>query len=151
MNQIMLPDEIFSIEQLQLVLNDIDQYLESLTKRNMSPDIHLNRLSVLFFETNGVSEVTMPVLNDLKVQLSKLLRDKPRINIRTAHPVIENAQTRINDWVKRNISKNVLLSFHDDHTLLAGVLIQTPSNRFDYTLRKGLKTGRKYLASEVHG
>ncbi|MFZ1820736.1 MAG: F0F1 ATP synthase subunit delta [Acidimicrobiia bacterium] len=145
-----LPDEVFSIEQLQTVLNEIDQYIATLNRKSQTPS-YLGLLTKLIIEANHIVELNTNILGDLRNSLTKLIKDTSHLDIRTALPVLPNVQMRINDWVKNNVSKEVLLSFKTDHTLLAGVVIQTPKERYDHSLRNGLVSGRKYLVDEVKG
>lgn len=141
---ITIPVSIATLEQLKHLLTELDIVLSSKrTKRSVSTDLQAA------LEENGIDSLTAQTTAQLRTAVSDLIAELPVVKVVTAQPLENTQQASIQKWFTSNIARRVILSFKTDSSLLAGVILQTPENRYDFSLQSGLVTGRALLAKRV--
>lgn len=145
---VFIPDSVFTSEHFSQVLNEIEHRIALLNN-------HKNSLPKWTSSTEQIckhSNIDGTSIKDLTALCSLILQEKHNrapLTITTAAPVSDDEQNKIYSWLCANISHHIMIRFHVDRTLMAGVIIQTPQARWDYSLHNGLHDGRQYLATEV--
>jgi len=81
-------------------------------------------------------------LDKLIDTLSDLKQSTPQLTITLAAPPSGQLQANLTDWCRKNLSENVLVSFHFNRTLLGGMVVQFGSHIYDWSFRRQLLAAR---------
>lgn len=81
-------------------------------------------------------------IEELINTLDKLKDDAPTITVTLAAPATKDIKRTLNDWLRKNISSNILVNYQFNATLLGGMVIRVGSHIFDWSFRRQMLAGR---------
>ena len=140
-----VPVDQLTAEQLRTTRQELDGILSGRSKsRHVSPELGL------VLQENDIAKLTKPDALRLRDAIENFLQQSRPVKIITPYPLDATQQRSLMNWFQTTMSNTVLLSFRVDSSLIAGVVIQTPKTRLDFTLLAGAARGQAYLHQVVH-
>ena len=140
-----VPMDQLTAEQLRATRQELDAILTKRSKTHRaSPEL------TVVMQENGLQKLTRTDTLRLRDAIELFLRRSRPVKIITPYPLDSSQQHSLMSWFQTTISNTVLLSFRVDSSIIAGVVIQTPQNRLDFSLLAGSERGKAYLHQAVH-
>lgn len=155
MKSLILPDEIYSPDQLSVLIMDINDYQGALRDqiarekvksklKTEAPEPSAHLQAVL--EVIGLDKVTPYNLDELRKALTEILS-----KARVAHVTLADLpnlaiKKKITSWFRQEISPNMLLTFSVRTDIGGGAVIQTGSHVYDFSFRNLLIANKSKLA-----
>jgi ATP synthase delta (OSCP) subunit len=149
-----LPNNIHSPADLQALILEIEAYRRwfmaaSLKKRVSATAVvvqppALSPASIdLIGQIQRKQQLNIEGLEVLAASLKSLEKSSPHITITLAAPPPMGLQKTIIAWCREQLAPNVLVSFKFNATLLGGMVVQSGSHVFDWSLRRNILANRQ--------
>lgn len=135
---------ITSLERLKRLLVELDMIF---SKRNPQHQASADLEAVL--RDNKLDELTPRSAAQLRATITEIVAKSPVVKIITPSVLDAPEQQTIAKWFRDNVNERLIVSFRTDTQLLAGMVLQTPSKRYDFSLAGGLDKGRSSLIAKV--
>lgn len=135
---------IASLERLKQLLVELDMvFSKHSTQHKPSGD-----LSSLLRD-NRLDELTPRSAAQLRAAITEIITKSLVVKIITPVALDMSEQQAIAKWFQEYIDEPLIVSYRTDAQLLAGMVLQTPSKRYDFSLAGGLDKGRSMLIEKV--
>lgn len=143
-----LPGGISSSQDLSGLVLELREYSRWLNHQNILKKVS----SKNHVEPPAVSPALSELLRGYKNEsgdieelinaLEKLKTDAPTITVTLAAPATKDIKKSLNDWFRKNIAPNILVSYQFNATLLGGMVVRAGSHIFDWSFRRQILAAR---------
>ena len=153
---VVLPISVITVIDLARVgreLTNVDEFMLQATLRTPGTPMNLPRLSKLLDDTASVNKLNLLEEKDRKALLNALSYVKehaPRLHISFSAEPNAQFETKIAEYIRKNIHPLALIQVGIQPTIAAGCIFRTPNHQFDLSLRHKLKDSRTILADLIH-
>jgi hypothetical protein len=155
MKPLILPDEIYSPDQLSMLIMDINDYQSALrdqvararTKSKLKtemPEASAHLQSVL--EAIGIDKITPDGLDALRKALTEILSKACVAHVTLAALPNLTIKKKVASWFRQEISPNMLLTFSVRTDIGGGAVVQAGSHVYDFSFRNLLIANKAKLA-----
>lgn len=135
---------IASLERLKRLLVELDMiFAKHIPKYQPSSDL------VTMLHDNNLDKLTPRSAAQLRAAIEEIIVRSPVVKIITPGSLDFSQQQAVSRWFRERINEHLLVSFRTDAQLLAGMVLQTPGKRYDFSLASGLDKGRAVLVTKV--
>ncbi len=135
---------VASLERLKQLLLELDMVFAKHTHTYQPSTDMLNVM-----RENNLQEMMPQSAAILREQISQIIQSCPIVKLTTSQPLEESQQQAVIDWLRSRLNPKLIVSFRAQSQILGGVIIQTPTKRYDFSLATGLAKGRKGLIAKV--
>jgi len=155
MKAFILPDNIYSPDQVSTVVLDLNTYQSALrdslarakTKsKNTSLDAEPTALLQDTLDACGLDHPTPDLLDELRRQLETILAQSPIAHITLAALPNLLIKKKITGWFRKEITPNALLTFSVRTDIGGGAVVQSGSHIYDFSFRSLLVANKQKLA-----
>jgi hypothetical protein len=143
-----IPESVSSLEDLAELLRELRLYTrwflhESIKKQvdagSRAPIPELSPASKALLQTlEKDGKLNSRGLENLVKTIESFQKNASPVVITLAAPATTGIKTMIVDWCRKNISGDVLVSFHHDSSILGGIVIRNKSRVVDLSFRRKL-------------
>lgn len=147
-----LPDSVSSAQDLSALTMEIHEYAKwfahnaikerAHAKRGVPPPIVSAGALELIRSCSGTKLLTQKSLDDLIHELELFKKTASIITITLAAPPTGDIKATLVAWCRKNISKNILVNFRFNSTLLGGMVVRFGSHVFDWSFRRQILNER---------
>ena len=146
MNSRVIVDPALTLEQVRALAAEVTTYTR-IARTRKRPSAEL--LSLM--QDNQLDKLTKATGLELTRTLSQYISAAKIVYVRSAVSLEASQQRAIQTWFTHitDATHPVLISFRTDPSLIAGVVIQTPTSTYDWSLLEAQDQGRSYLRQVV--
>lgn len=141
---ITLSQDIMTVQQIEVIVRQLEMHARRL-RIGGTKNASLEDDAVRFIEHNNLKTDQPTDIQAALDALKELERIQPTIIMKSAQTLNDEFLRQLSVWFRNLIGPSVLLNVRVDHSLLAGITVQTPENFYDFSLSSGLMRGREYL------
>jgi hypothetical protein len=151
-----LPDSITSRQDLKAVILEIEQYAhwfsQTATKMRFSnnssyeaPTASPAASELINGWANG-QQLTKEHLDEMLKELKSFEASAPYITITLAAPAPNGLKKTLLSWFRQNISKDMLVDFKFNSTILGGMVVVYGSHIFDWSFKRQILSSTQDFA-----
>ncbi|MCE7936757.1 hypothetical protein DYH10_03140 [Candidatus Saccharibacteria bacterium CPR2] len=153
-----LPPDVATKQQLSILMYEIEDFIDAATQaqvrsRETDKEIPAPKPGFMFkkfLEANQV-EITMGNLAKLLKELGSLKEKAPTIRFIFASEPSSEILTKLAQWIRSNSHLPVLIHVGVQPQIAVGCIVETPSRRYDFSLRQKLSESNALLEALKNG
>lgn len=156
MKSLILPDDVYSPDQVSTVVLDLNTYQGELRdhaarergskSKRKAEKPEPSALLQAVLESAGLDTVTPDSLDELRRALEEILKKSCVAHVTLAALPNLSFKKKITTWFRQEISPNMLLTFAVRTDIGGGAIIQTGSHVYDFSFRNLLIANKAKLA-----
>lgn len=151
-----LPASIVSAQDLTMTIREIQEYVAWATHETIKhkvqstkplmPQPELTPAATELVSAWGKAKgATADSYRQLIETLERIAKSAPTLTITLAGPAPQHVKEHLVAWCRENLSKNVLVTFKFNRTLLGGMVVRAGSHIYDWSLHRQLMdNGRRF-------
>ena len=153
-----LPPDIATKQQLATLMYEIEDFIDAATQARVRtretgkevPDPKPGYLFKKFLEVNKV-EITMGNLSQLLQELTGLKERAPIVRFIFASEPAPEILTKLAQWLRSSSRSPVMIHVGVQPQIAVGCILETPSRRYDFSLRRKLSESTALLGALRNG
>lgn len=144
-----LPSSIYSSDQLSSIAWELDRLISILRKEAIRSsvtksshkrveEIEISPLLTALLKASNITQDNQPKLEQLHREIKTLRDDAPSVRIILATFPTTLIKAQLVEWLRKEVSPQVLCTFSVRSDIGGGAIIRTNSKQFDFSFRSKL-------------
>lgn len=153
-----LPAVIYSPDQIEAYILELGNYISWHRSKRIQKQVKVDAASTepslsqelsILIEQN-CPEVNVENLEAVQLELKRILDHAPRVTLTLAAIPGGVTKKAIVEWLRREVSPDILVRFEANRQILGGVMLRTKNRIYDLSFRKQITGNKNRLVELIH-
>jgi F0F1-type ATP synthase delta subunit len=154
--ELKLPSEIVALKDVIEAKGELSLYIDKMIQSIMRHDkpVRYPELSIGLKALAALNQIDLHKEDESRQLLKKLehlINKAPQVNVSFSDEPPEEALSKLMAWFRKEISPTILFKVGIRPTIGAGMVLQTPLHRYDFSIRRHLMNHQKDLIGAIKG
>ncbi len=154
--ELKLPPELVTLKDVIQAQGELNLYIDKMIQSVMRHDkpVEYPELSVGLKALVTLNQIDLHKENEgrqLLTKLESLINKAPQVNVSFSDEPPEEALLKLMAWFRKEISPIILFKVGIRPNIGAGMVLQTPLHRYDFSIRRHLINHQKDLIESLKG